>query len=90
MYKIGDKVVIKNKIECGVYEVGVNFVEDMKEYLGMKMEIAVILFQGSKFKGYRLKDNAWTWTDKMLSPYITKEYLLKKLELAEIKLKHYV
>lgn len=86
MYKIGDKVKIREDLEVDKRYNELFFVKDMKEYKG---KIATITRVSPVKHSYEIDidDSDWCWTDDMLKPYInnniamTVEDLLNKTDV---------
>ena len=85
-YNIGDKVRIRKDLIINKYYSKLNFIEDMKKYLGKETIIYAINYNDGEEVGYLLKDcDLYTWTDEMLEPIVKydeeKSSLEKALEL---------
>ena len=85
-YNIGDKVRIRKDLIVNEYYGKIDFIEDMKKYLGKETIICGIDYENGKEFGYLLKDcDLYTWTDEMLEPIVKydeeKSSLEKALEL---------
>ena len=85
-YNIGDKVRIRKDLIINKYYSKLNFIEDMKKYLGKETIIYAINYNDGEEVGYLLKDcDLYTWTDEMLELIVKydeeKSSLEKALEL---------
>ena len=89
-YKVGDKVRVKKwedlksqyeTDEYGEINVGVIFVEDMKEFCGKELVI-----EGFNYEGYAYESNGWSWQDWMFEDVETKQidHELVILQLTEL------
>ena len=76
-YKVGDKVKVrqwedlKSQYETDQYgeiNIGVGFVEEMKEFCGKELVI-----EGFKYEGYSCKGNGWSWEDWMFEDAVEKQ-----------------
>jgi hypothetical protein len=86
MYKVGDKVKIREDLEVDKRYNELFFIKDMEEYKG---KIATITRVSPVNRSYEIDidDSDWSWTDDMLKPYInnnivmTVEDLLNKTDV---------
>ena len=75
-YKVGDKVRVRQwedlksqyeTDEYGEINVGVIFIEDMKNFCGKELVI-----EGFNYEGYAYESNGWSWQDWMFEDVETK------------------
>lgn len=86
MYKVGDKVKIREDLEVDKRYNELFFIKDMEEYKG---KIATITRVSPVNRSYEIDidDSDWSWTDDMFKPYInnnivmTVEDLLNKTDV---------
>ena len=88
-YKIGDRVKIREDLIVNEYYGKIDFIKDMKKYLGEESVICAIDYKNGREFGYLLKDcDLYTWTDEMLEPIVEydeeKTSLKKALELLDM------
>jgi hypothetical protein len=82
MYKVGDKVKIREDLEVDKEYNGLSFVKDMEKYKGKIATITEIPLVQHSYK-IDIDNSAWYWIDDMLKPYIvmTVEDLLNKTDV---------
>jgi hypothetical protein len=66
MFKIGDKVIIREDLEAGKVYGGVSFISRMREFLGKEATITGICYAG----GFLLDidDEVFSWSAEMFEP----------------------
>ena len=82
-YKIGDRVKIRKDLIVNEYYGKIDFIKDMKKYLGEESVICAIDYKNGREFGYLLKDcDLYTWTDEMLEPIVEYDEEKSSLEKA--------
>ena len=74
-YKVGDKVVVLDDLSIDIHG-GVHFVPGMDDYKGKVLTISSV-----GVICYSVKENMFNWTDEMLKPFDSKEFLVNHAEV---------
>lgn len=72
MYKVGDIVVVRADLNVGIYD-SLAVVPDMKQFRGTSFKVSAIVSD----RYYVTNENAYGWTDSMLSGLYEEDEFVK-------------